>query len=139
MKLNKKGFTLIELLVTIVIVGLAVGVSIYGIVKIIEKTEERKIALSISNIKEAARIYSSEADSNSWKENANDTGNDFFCVTVGELMNKGLIDKNATLGDNITKDNFVVVKRNKITLSVVKEIITEKIKEYRCIFLLSSS
>lgn len=118
MKLNKKGFTLIELLVTIVIVGLVIALSTYGITQILKNAENQKNILSVSSIKEAARIYSGGADSVSWKD-----GNDYnvFCVTIGELMNKGLLEKNADIENNFTKDNFVVVKRNKITHVIEKE------------------
>lgn len=118
MNLNKKGFTLIELLVTIVIVGLVICLSTYGIIQFLNNTEEQKITLSESSIKEAARIYSSEANKSSWKD-SNDY--ELFCVTIGELMNKGLLDKNASIENNIDRDSFVVVKRNKITLAIEKE------------------
>lgn len=78
MNLNKKGFTLIELLVTIVIVGLVICLSTYGIIQFLNNTEEQKITLSESSIKEAARIYSSEANKSSWKD-SNDY--ELFCVT----------------------------------------------------------
>ena len=126
MILNKKGFTLIELLTTIVIVGLVVGISFGGIINILDDSEDKQIIISEASIKEAARIYSIESDSNLWKENSKYIDYDFFCVTIGELMNKGLIDKNASLGENVSKDTFVIVKRNKITLVVEKEEITIK-------------
>ena len=115
MKLNNKGFTLIELLVTVVIIGLALGITIYGIINVIKKFENKKNNLSESSIKEAARIYSSEYNSNSWKD---DGDNESFCVTVGELINKGLLTKNKTLVDGITKETFIIVKRNKITFII---------------------
>ena len=37
MKLNKKGFTLIELLGTIVIIGLIIAGTTYGLIKLITK------------------------------------------------------------------------------------------------------
>ena len=115
MKLNNKVFTLIELLVTVVIIGLALGITIYGIINVIKKFENKKNNLSESSIKEAARIYSSEYNSNSWKD---DGDNESFCVTVGELINKGLLTKNKTLVDGITKETFIIVKRNKITFII---------------------
>ena len=123
MKLNKKGFTLIELLVTIVIVGLVIGLSAYGIVKVIKNTENEKSTLSESSIKEAARIYSGEADSGSWKDSDD---YELFCVTIGELINKGLLEKNTGIGNGFTKDNYVVVKRNKFTLAIEKEELSVK-------------
>lgn len=119
MILNRKGFTLIELLVTIVIIGLVVGLSTYGIIKLVNDSEEQTTVLNESNLKEAARIYSSEASSDSWKKT--DENYDAFCVTIGELMNKGLLEKNAFINGGYTKDNFIIVKRNKITLAIENE------------------
>lgn len=118
MKINRKGFTLIELLVTIVIIGLVVGFSAYGIINVLNESKNKTITLSKNNLIEAARIYSTQASNDSWK-NAKDY--EAFCVTVGELMNKGLLDNKAQIEGEITKDTYIIVKRNKITLSVEKE------------------
>ena len=114
MKLNKKGFTLVELLVTIVIVSLVIALSAFGIIKAIGNSKDKAGHISEASLFEAARIYSSESSSDSWK-NAEDF--EAFCVTVGELMNKGIIDKNASND----KNDFIIVKRNKITFAVEKE------------------
>ena len=119
MKLDRKGFTLIELLVTIVIIGLVVGFSTYGIIMVVNNSKEKVNVINENNIKEAARIYSNEASSNSWKK-ADDYDN--FCVTVGELMNKGLLDKNAKINETeIERSTYVIVKRNKVTMAVENE------------------
>ena len=127
MKLNKKGFTLIELLVTILIVGLVIGFSAYGIISIIDNSSEQAIVLSENNLKEAARIYSREVSSDSWKTNSE---YEYFCVTVGELMNKGLLDKKAEINGNITRNDFVIVKRNKVTFVNIKEEIAKNGNNY---------
>ncbi len=125
MKLNNKGFTLIELLVTIVIIALVVGLSVFGIVSIINNSEEKATAISEKSIKDAANIYSTEVESSSWKKTNN---YDAFCVTVGELMNKGLLDKDGIISNkNITKNTYVIVKRNNVTLAVEKEEIVSDI------------
>ena len=118
MKLNRKGFTLVELLVTIVIVGLVVGLSVFGIVKLVGDAESKTSTISIKNMLEAARIYSAEADSSSWKKNVD---NEAFCVTIGELMNNGLLDKNASINGGYKKEDYVIVKRNNITLAIESE------------------
>lgn len=118
MKLNRKGFTLIELLVTIVIVGLVAGLSTFGIIKIINNSEEQTVVLSEDNIKEAARLYSTESSNDSWKKKDN---YDAFCVTIGELMNKGLLNKNAQINVGGDRNTFVMVRRNKVTLAIEKE------------------
>ena len=68
MRLNRKGFTLVELLVTIVVVGLVVGLSTFGVIRLIKSSEEEVVVLSENNLKEAARIYSTEASNDSWKK-----------------------------------------------------------------------
>ena len=116
MVLNRKGFTLAELLVTIVIVGLVVSLSVFGIVSLISDSEEQAIILSEDNLKQAARIYSVEVSSDSWKIINN---NEVFCVTIGELMNKGFLDKNATIEDEkYDRNSFIAVKRNKVTFVI---------------------
>lgn len=123
MRLNRKGFTLIELLVTIIIIGLIISFSVYGIVHAINKTKDKKLEISLSSIKESAREYSSEFGSGSWR--SDDDNYESFCVTVGELINKGLLGKDIILDNNVNEDTFVIVKRNKVTLVTIKEEITE--------------
>ena len=119
MKINRKGFTLVELLVTIVIIGLVAGFSIFGIINVVNNSKEKVTVINEKSIKEAANIYSNEADSSSWKKNSD---YDAFCVTVGELMNKGFLEKNSIIENKkIDKDTYVIVKRNNITFSIISE------------------
>ena len=69
MKLNRKGFTLVELLITIVIVGLVIGLSTFGIISLVNNSRSKKNILNEENIKEAAKIYSTEVGNKSWKSN----------------------------------------------------------------------
>ena len=117
MKLNRKGFTLVELLVTIAIIALVLGLSIFGIISVVNNSNEKVTVINEKSIKVAANIYSSEIDNSSWKKN-NDY--DAFCVTVGELMNKGFLEKNSIIENKaINKDTYVIVKRNNVTFSVI--------------------
>ena len=59
-QLNNKGFTLIELLATIVIIGLVIGLSTFGIIKVVNNSKDQSAVISENNIKEAAKIYSTE-------------------------------------------------------------------------------
>ena len=120
MKLNKKGFTLIELLGTIVIIGLIIAGTAYGLIKLIYRSKEEKANISISSIEKAASAYANEKnnDESYWKEmTIEDIKGKYFCVTIEVLMNKGLLDKNIDLSDldknkNITKTTYVGIKKD---------------------------
>mgnify|MGYP001267374871 CR=1 FL=1 len=60
MKLNKKGYTLIELLAVILIIGLILVFSTYGIIKAIKSSKGKAATLSEKSIKEAAETYATE-------------------------------------------------------------------------------
>ena len=125
-QLNNKGFTLIELLATIAIIGLVIGLSTFGIIKIVENSKNKAKDISMDSIKSSARIYSEEASSE-WKDITSENSK-YFCVTIQELINKGLI-KEKEIKNYIKKDddkfNYVVVTKNKLTETVEKEEILE--------------
>ena len=121
MKLNKKGFTLIELLGVIVIIGLIIAGTTYGLIKLIERSKEDKTNISISSIKEGASVYANEKnnDESYWKKMIReDIKGSYFCVTIEELQNKGLLDKNIDFdslskGKNpIKKTTYVGIKKD---------------------------
>ena len=66
-KLSNKGFTLIELLATILIIGLVLGLTTYGIISSVDKAKTTNTTISVSGIKEAARTYSNEYKDDTWK------------------------------------------------------------------------
>ena len=115
MNLNKKGYTLIELLAVILIIGLILVFSTYGIIKAIKSSKGKAATLSEKSIKEAAEQYATEKndDSNYWLD-ITDKENKYFCTTIEELMNKGLLDKKAE-STKFKKSDFVLVKKNKVT------------------------
>ena len=115
MNLNKKGYTLIELLAVILIIGLILVLSTYGIIKAVKSSKEKVTTLSEKSIKEAAETYATEKndDSNYWLD-ITDKENKYFCITIEELMNKGLLDKKAE-STKFKKSDFVLVKKNKVT------------------------
>ena len=124
--MNRKGFTLIELLGVIVIIGLVIGGSIFGIIKLINSSKDEASIISESSIKKTASIYSTEKndDENYWTEMTREGyEGKYFCVTVEELLNKGLLPKDKDLGDidihtyvGIRKDNITFVNGNPILL-----------------------
>lgn len=125
--MNRKGFTLIELLVTIAIVSLIAGISAYAIISSVNDSKERALAITSNNIKDAAKLYATEQNSESdWKDV---TGYEYkyFCVTIQELINKGLLNSDDTLNKdyNFTGSTYVIVMKDKLTSVVEKEEITD--------------
>ena len=133
MKLNRKGYTLIELLAVILIISLIITLSIFGIIKAINSSKEKAATLSEKSIKEAAETYATEKndDSSYWLDitdkNIADKENKYFCITIEELMNKGLLDKKANIeSKDFDIHSYVLVKKNKVTMVNSKaEILTK--------------
>lgn len=124
---NRKGFTLIELLAVIAIVGLVMGLATFGIVRVVNNSREQSTLISSNNIKEAAKIYSTEKndDSSYWLD-INGEEYKYFCVTIQELINKGLLDKKASLDAKYKPSDYVAIKKNKVTMvSGESEILSE--------------
>ena len=128
MKLNRKGYTLIELLAVILIISLIITLSIFGIIKAINSSKEKAATLSEKSIKEAAETYATEKndDNNYWLD-ITDKENKYFCITIEELMNKGLLDKKANIeSKDFDIHSYVLVKKNKVTMVNSKaEILTK--------------
>ena len=113
-RLNKRGFTLVELLAIIVITAVVLGIGTYSVIKLVDNSKNGALTISVNSIKESASVYSDE-DSSRWIEPYNDDYS-YFCTTIGELINKGIIKKNATLPNGIDRDKYVSIKKNKVTL-----------------------
>ena len=130
-RLSNKGFTLIELLATILIIGLVLGLTAYGIISSVDSAKKEGSKLTLVGIKEAARTYSSEYTDDTWKA-SNKSDNIYFCTTIQELINKGLLDKNAkNVEDNKIKLNdYIAVVKDKKTKVIKKEfVLTSSINE----------
>ena len=114
-KINNKGFTLIELLAIIAITAIILGVGTYGIVNLVNKSKEKGTLISETSIKESASLYADEAGDSLWIDPG--SGNyKYYCITIEELINKGIIKKNAKLPDNINKSNYISIKKDKVSL-----------------------
>ena len=128
MKLNRKGYTLIELLAVILIISLIITLSIFGIIKAVNSSKGKAATLSEKSIKEAAETYATEKndDNNYWLD-ITDKENKYFCITIEELMNKGLLDKKANIeSKDFDIHSYVLVKKNKVTMVNSKaEILTK--------------
>lgn len=110
--MNRKGFTLVELLGTIVIIGLVIAGSAFGIIKLIDKSKSEGKNISIASIEKDAGVYAEEKndDENYWQTmTRDDLKGEYFCVTIGELQNKGFI-KNDLDFDSISSDNKKISK-----------------------------
>ena len=123
-KLSNKGFTLIELLATILIIGLVLGLTTYGIISSIKSAKDEGSKLTLAGIKEAARTYSNEYTDDTWKA-SNKLNNIYFCTTIQELINKGLLDKNAknVEGNTIGLNDYIAVVKDKTTKVIKKEFV----------------
>ncbi len=123
-KLSNKGFTLIELLATILIIGLVLGLTTYGIISSVDKAKTTSTTISVSGIKESARTYSGEYTDDTWKA-SNKSNNIYFCTTIQELINKGLLDKNAknVEGNTIGLNDYIAVVKDKTTKVIKKEFV----------------
>ena len=128
MKLNRKGYTLIELLAVILIIGLVLGFSTYGIINAFNTSKNKSLTISINSIKESAETYATEkSDDSSYWLDITDKENKYFCITIEELMNKGLLDKKANIkSKDFDIHSYVLVKKNKVTMVNSKaEILTK--------------
>ena len=113
-KINNKGFTLIELLAIIAITAIVLGIGTYGIVDLVTKSKEKGSLISETSIKKSASLYADEAGDSLWIDPG--SGNyKYYCITIEELINKGIIKKNAKLPKGIVKYNYVSIKKNKVT------------------------
>ncbi len=123
-KLSNKGFTLIELLATILIIGLVLGLTTYGIISSVKSAKDEGSKLTLAGIKEAARTYSNEYTDDTWKA-SNKSNNIYFCTTIQELINKGLLDKNAknVEGNSIGLNDYIAVVKDKTTKVIKKEFV----------------
>ena len=114
-KINNKGFTLIELLAVIAITAIVLGIGTYCIVNLVKKSNKSVSKISLTSIKETANIYSDEASDSLWIDPGSGDYK-YYCVTIDELINKGIIKKNAKLPDNINKSNYISIKKDKVSL-----------------------
>ena len=126
--MNKKGFTLIELLGTIVIIAIVIGASAYGVISIVKETKKQGNDISVSSIEKTASVYAEEKnnDEDYWNRIDNRKGyeGEYFCITIGELQNKGLLDNNinfenisTNLESPINRSTYVGIRKDLATLA----------------------
>ena len=135
--MNKKGFTLVELLGTIVIIALVIGGITFGVISIIKETKKQGSGISTSSIEKTASIYAEEKnnDEDYWNRIDNRKGyeGEYFCITIGELQNKGLLDNDinfenisANLENPINKSTYVGIRKDLATLTKSNPILLDE-------------
>ena len=114
---KKNGFTLVELLSTIVILGIVVSVTVYIVMKNINKAKEDAELITYNNIKSAAKVYNDEVASY-WNTKDN---YEYSCISLGNMIEIGYFDEKVIdENDKFSKGTMIKVIRDKDS-KVIKE------------------
>ena len=114
---KKNGFTLVELLSTVVILGVVLSVTVYIVMKNINKAKDNADLITYNNIKSAAKVYNDEVASY-W--NIKDDY-EYSCISLGNMIEIGYFDENIiNKSDKLSKDTMLKVIRDKDS-KVIKE------------------
>lgn len=128
---GKRGFTLVELLAVIVVLGICTGIGISVSRGLLNKNSAKAKEVNLESVYKSAIMYTEEykkADdwvvdvnkAESSGSNVKTTGDEFICMSVKNLIDKGYIDKDASLPDNVTMNSLLLLKRNRDTKSYEK-------------------
>lgn len=128
---GKRGFTLVELLAVIVVLGICTGIGISVSRGLLNKNSAKAKEVNLESVYKSAIMYTEEykkADdwvvdvnrAESSGSNVKTTGDEFICMSVKNLIDKGYIDRDASLPDNVTMDSLLLLKRNRDTKSYEK-------------------
>ena len=114
---KKNGFTLVELLSTVVILGVVLSVTVYIVMKNINKAKDNAELITYNNIKSAAKVYNDEVASY-W--NTKDDY-EYSCISLGNMIEIGYFDENIiNKNDKLSKDTMLKVIRDRDS-KVIKE------------------
>ena len=114
---KKNGFTLVELLSTVVILGVVLSVTVYIVMKNINKAKDNADLITYNNIKSAAKVYTDEIASY-W--NIKDDY-EYSCISLGNMIEIGYFDENIiNKNDKLSKDTMLKVIRDRDS-KVIKE------------------
>lgn len=117
MKKEKRGFTLIELLATILIISLIMGISGMMINNTIKKSNERKEAIALNNIKKTASTYIEEYPNDIiWNKEDNIS---YSCISVNSLIEKGYFTKKNVEESKVSQ--YIIVKKNQANAIIGEE------------------
>ena len=136
MKKKNNGFTLIELMTVIIFLALILSLSIYGISVVIRNTKDKTYSITINNIEEVSYGYAIENIYDLEWELTDDMNSEYFCFTVGDLIDTGYLDNNVVdskIDDdrNVSRNNYIYLERD-INTKVLnkKKLIIDEDSEY---------
>ena len=114
---KKNGFTLVELLSTVVILGVVLSVTVYIVMKNINKAKDNSESITYNNIKDISKIYTDEVASY-W--NIKDDY-EYSCISLGDMIEIGYFDEDTiNENDKLSKETKIKVIRDKNS-KVIKE------------------
>ena len=128
---KEKGFTLVELLATIVILGIILSIVGYVVFDSMKKAKEKTYQVTINEIENNANNYMVENSDKIFFVTDNETGNEYQCLTVNDLIDAGYLKTTITESE-VAKDTFVTLEdyiyivRNGTTKSIDKSVYIKK-------------
>lgn len=126
---NDSGYTLIELLAIIVALSLIIGIVIVFANGIINNAKEKSYKVTASNIENVASSYAIENHMKyEWIDNETDNSKEYFCVSVGDLMEMGFLDNEALdsyIGkdEKVKKTDYIYLERDINSKSITKNLL----------------
>ena len=94
---SRKGFTLVELLVTIILLGVVATVIIFNVTNVSKNSKKTEYERFVASIKSSASLY---ADMNPEAFQDLYVNKSFIYITVGDLINSGLVDEKIILEEH---------------------------------------
>ena len=127
-KKNETGFTLIELLTIIVVLSLIVSIVVLISTSVISKAKNKSYEVTVNNIEKAASGYIIETQLPISWINKGDTGKEYVCVIVQDLIDNGyfksdILDSYVGKDVKVNNDDFIYLERDSNTKTVEKEIL----------------
>jgi len=110
--MNKsKGFTLVEVLVTIFIVGILFSIAGVAVFNLIKSSKDTTSVIAEDNVKRMANVYIKEMpDEVSWDKVEGESLDQYTCVSIGILVEKGYI--NSVNKDSLNMNGLVKFVRD---------------------------
>lgn len=102
--MNRKGFTLVEMLASMALLGVVLGIGLFVTKDTLATTFSTLTGVSTKEIFDASRVYILEQKTN-W---IND-GEEYTCITVKDLVDKGYFTEEDIL---LYKNDIIKIIRN---------------------------